>query len=106
VAAEHAGGDAVKTTCPLRCRLRHGTTGNPGVQASEPGQVDWAGLPIDLDLAFSALQRDNVYLQHLSRKRGAQLWRWSQDGAQPCACDIAAQAASDHGNAEKLGITS
>ncbi len=106
MAAEHAGGDAVNGDCPLRCRLRHGTAGNPGVQASAPGQVDWAGLPIDLDLAFSALQRDNVYFQHLSRKRGAQLWRWSHDGAQPCDCDIAAQAASDRGNAEKLGITS
>ena len=92
MAAEHPGGDAVKTACPLRCRLRHGTAGDPlSGQASAPDQVDWAGLPINLDLAFSARQRDNVYLQHLIRKRGAQLWRWSQDEAQPCACDTAEQ---------------
>jgi hypothetical protein len=76
---------ADKTACPLWCRLRHGTA--PGDQGSASGQVDWAGLPIDLDLAFSAVQRDNVYLQHLRRTSGAQLWRWSQDGAQPCACE-------------------
>jgi hypothetical protein len=104
VAADHPGGNAVKTACPLWCRLRHGTA--PGDQGSAPGQVDWAGLPIDLDLAFSAVRRDNVYLQHLRRMRGAQLWRWSQDGAQPCACDIEAEDAYDHRNAEKVGITS
>jgi hypothetical protein len=59
--------------------------------ASAPAQVDWAGLPINLDLAFSAVQRDNVYFQHLNRKRGAHPLRWSQDGTQQCACDIAAR---------------
>jgi hypothetical protein len=58
--------------------------------------VDWAGLPINLDFAFSQQQSDKVYRQHLMRKRGAQLWRGPQDAAQPCACDIAAQAANDH----------
>ncbi len=104
--AEHHAGDAVKTACPLRCRRRHSTAGDPGVESSASDEVDWAGIPINLDLAFSAAQRDNVYLQHLSRRRGGQAWRWSQDGSQPCACDIAAQAAYDRGHAEKLGITS
>lgn len=84
--------DAVKAVCPLRCRLRHGAN-PPGDEGSAGDQVDWAGLPINLDFAFSEVQRDNVYLQHLRRMRGAQLWRWSQDGAQPCACDIAAELA-------------
>jgi hypothetical protein len=104
----HPGRDILKTGCPLRCRLRHGAAGDSlvGGQASAPDQVDWAGLPIDLDLMFSAVQRDNVYLQHLRFKRGAQLWRWSQQGAQPCPCEIAAAYGHDHGNAEALGITS
>ena len=91
MAADCPGGNAVKTACPLWCRLRHSTA--PGDQGSAPGQVDWAGFPIDLDMAFSAVQRDNVYLQHLRRMRGAQLWRWSRGGAQPCACEIAAELA-------------
>ncbi|WP_232070537.1 hypothetical protein [Mycobacterium lacus] len=62
----------------------------PGGPASAPVQVDWAGLPINLDLVFSREQRDKVYVQHLMRKRGAQLWRWLHDGAPPCICDIAA----------------
>ena len=41
------------------------------------------GFLTELDLAFSRDQRDKVYVQHLMRKRGAQLWRWLQDGAQP-----------------------
>ena len=85
--------DAMNTVCPLQCRLRHGAGGDnsPGDQASAGDQVDWAGFPINLDLAFSSAQRDKVYTQHLMRKRGAQLWRWLQDGAQLCACDIAAE---------------
>jgi hypothetical protein len=108
VATDHPGRDALKTVCPLWCRLRHGGASDnpPSRQAFAPGQVDWAGLLIDLDLAFSAAQRDKVYLQHLRRKREAQLCRWLQDGAQPCACDIAAEYGHDYSNAEKLGITS
>ena len=85
--------DAVKTVCPLQCRLRHGAASDkpPSDQASAHDEVDWAGFPIDLDLAFSRQQRDKVYAQHLMRKRRAQLWRWLRDGAQPCACEIAAE---------------
>ena len=33
-------------------------------------QVAWAGLPINLDFAFSQAQRDKVYAQYLMRNRG------------------------------------
>ncbi|WP_231996717.1 hypothetical protein [Mycobacterium scrofulaceum] len=77
--------DTVRAVCPLQCRLRRGTAGD-----DQPGdQVDWAGLPINLDFAFSPQQRDKVYKQHLMRKRGTQLRR-SQDRGQWCACEFAA----------------
>lgn len=87
-----------KNGCPLRCPLRHGTAGEaPGSdQVSVRDQVDWAGLPVNLDLAFSCQQRDKVYAQHLMRKRGAQLWPWSRTGAQLCVCEVAAED-GDHG---------
>jgi len=39
----------------------------------EPGaeRVDWAGLPVNLDMVFSQRQRDKVYAQHLMRARAA-----------------------------------
>jgi hypothetical protein len=87
--------DTVKTACPLQCRLRYGAASHhPGDQASAPDHVDWAGLPINLDLAFSQVQRDKVYTQHLMRKRWAQLQRWLHDGAQLCVCEIAAKDAN------------
>ena len=83
-------GDVVNTVCPL-----HGAASdNPLTdQASARDLVDWAGLPVDLDLVFSREQRDRVYVQHLMRKRGTELWRLLHDGAHPCVCD---SAASDH----------
>jgi sulfite reductase (NADPH) flavoprotein alpha-component len=42
-------------------------------------------------LAFSRKQRDKVYVQHLMRKREAQLWRWLPGGEQACVCDVAAE---------------
>ncbi|WP_262490839.1 hypothetical protein [Mycobacterium simiae] len=66
--------------CPLQCRLRRG--------AAPPDQVDWAGLPVNLDLAFSREQRDKVYSQHLIRKRATQLRRWNCGLAQVCVCQI------------------
>ncbi|KAA1251735.1 molybdopterin-dependent oxidoreductase [Mycobacterium simiae] len=44
------------------------------------------GFLTELDLAFSRDQRHKVYVQHLMRKRGAQLWQWLQDGAQLYVC--------------------
>ncbi len=47
------------------------TDDHPGDQESPEEQVAWAGLPINLDWAFSQTQRDKVYVQHLTRQR----WR-------------------------------
>ena len=35
-------------------------------------QVDWAGLPVNLDMVFSQRQRDKVYAQHLLRALAAE----------------------------------
>lgn len=87
--------DAVKTLCPLQCRLRYGAAShNPGDQASAHDHVDWAGLPINLDLAFSQAQCDKVYAQHLMRKRRAQLRLWLNDRALLCVCEIFAEDAN------------
>jgi hypothetical protein len=94
VARECDGPDGVtKTVCPVHGPLRRGAANDAGDQALALDQVDWAGLPINLDLAFSCVQRDKVYVQHMMRKRGAQVWRWLQDGAPPCACDATTQNA-------------
>jgi sulfite reductase (NADPH) flavoprotein alpha-component len=53
------------------------------------------GFLTELDLAFSRDQRDKVYVQHLMRKRGAQLWQWLQDGAQLYVCGNADPMAKD-----------
>jgi hypothetical protein len=93
VAGEWDGPDtAMKTICPLQCWLRHGGAPDDrfGGQAALADRVDWAGLPINLDLAFSREQRDKVYAQHLVRKRGAQLRRW-RGAAHVCVCDAAAE---------------
>jgi hypothetical protein len=73
----------MKTVCPRRCRRRY-------ADAQGPGHVDWAGLPVNLDLAFSSEKRDKVYVQHLMRKQGSQLGRLLQGAAQVCACEAAA----------------
>lgn len=53
------------------------------------------GLLTELDLAFSRDQREKVYVQHLMRKRGAELWSWLQDGAQLYVCGSADPMAKD-----------
>lgn len=52
------------------------TDDHPGDQELPAGQVAWAGLPINLDFAFSPVQRDKVYMQHLARER----WRALKNG--------------------------
>ncbi|MGZ4511009.1 MAG: hypothetical protein ACXVX4_06610 [Mycobacterium sp.] len=84
--------DTVHAACPLQCRLRRGAAADDQLGA----RVDWAGLPINLDLAFSPQQRDKVYTQHLMRKRGTQLRRWLQDQGQSCACEYAADGKRVH----------
>ncbi len=53
------------------------------------------GFLTELDLAFSRDQREKVYVRHLMRRRGAQLWRWLQDGAQVYVCGNADPMAKD-----------
>jgi hypothetical protein len=79
--SDGSNGTAENAACPLHCRFRQGT--------APADQVDWAGLPVNLDLAFSQNQRDNVYAQHLRLRRGILLRRWSRDVAQLCVCEIA-----------------
>ena len=76
---EDTGRDAASAGCPLHCRLRHGAA----------DEVNWAGLPINLDFAFSQAQRDKVYAQYLRRRSGAQQGRWFRDYAQICVCELA-----------------
>jgi sulfite reductase alpha subunit-like flavoprotein len=77
-------GDDVRGGCALRCWLRHSD------EDSAPEQVTWAGLPVNLDFAFSREQRDKVYVQHLMRTRGARLVRSSRNIAKLCVCDAGA----------------
>lgn len=89
MARECDGADRLmKTVCPLQCRRRQG---------ADNGQVTWAGLPVNLDFTFSREQRDKVYVQHVMRQQGSQLWRWLDGGALPCVCEAAAEQAADHG---------
>ncbi len=77
--------DTVHAACPLQCRLRHGAAADDQLG----DQVDWAGLPINLDLAFSPQQRDKVYAQHLMRKRGPASAMVARR-PQLCVCEVAA----------------
>jgi hypothetical protein len=58
-----------------------------GDQELAAEQVAWAGLPINLDWAFSQAQRDKVYAQHLMRNR----WRSLRNGAQAHERGVAAE---------------
>nr|WP_232003741.1 hypothetical protein [Mycobacterium sp. 1465703.0] len=94
MARECDGPDRViKNGCPLQCGLRYGSMAED--------QVDWAGLPVNLDFAFSQDQRDKVYAQHLMRRRSWQFGPW-RHGAHVCVCDIA----DEHDGAETLQIVS
>ena len=48
-----------------------------------------------LDLAFSRDQSDKIYVQDRMRERGAELWRWLQDGAHLYVCGDASRMAKD-----------
>ncbi|OBI96486.1 hypothetical protein A5660_07850 [Mycobacterium alsense] len=69
----------MKTECPLQCRLRRDAAN---------GHVVWAGLPANLDLAFSREHRDEVYAQHLLREQGSLLRRSSEGHARLCVCEM------------------
>ncbi|WP_118915922.1 bifunctional nitrate reductase/sulfite reductase flavoprotein subunit alpha [Mycobacterium shigaense] len=70
------------------------------------------GFLTELDLAFSRDQQQKVYVQHLMRNRGAQLWSWLQDGAQLYVCGnadpmakdvdrVLCEIAAEHGNLDQ-----
>ena len=82
---------AMKAVCPLQCWRRNGVANGDRAWASAPGQIEWAGLPANLDFAFSREQRDKVYVQHVMREQRRQLWPWLHDGAKLCVCEIAAE---------------
>lgn len=48
-----------------------------------------------LDLAFSRDQADRVYVQHKMIDRGADVWRWLDDGAHLYVCGDASRMAKD-----------
>ena len=82
--------DAVNSACPLQCWRQGSVSDNPSSsQTWARDHVDWAGLPINLDMAFSTKQRDRVFMQHLMRRRGAQLSRWLPGTARLCVCEAA-----------------
>nr|WP_242660605.1 hypothetical protein [Mycobacterium kubicae] len=86
--------NGVNRTCPLQCRLRQGAG-----SSTAAGRVDWAGLPVNLDMAFSREQRDKVYAQHEKRRRGALLRRLLGNGTPDCVCELTARApAADQEN--------
>ncbi|WP_407689021.1 hypothetical protein [Mycobacterium sp. HUMS_1102779] len=66
--------------CPPQCRLRLGAA-----RDTTREQVDWAGLPVNLDFVFSQNQRDRVYVQHLLRPRDPRLARRFGDSPRLCA---------------------
>ncbi|MCV7280972.1 molybdopterin-dependent oxidoreductase [Mycolicibacterium flavescens] len=53
------------------------------------------GLLNRLDLAFSRDQASRVYVQHKMTDRGAEVWRWLDDGAHLYVCGDAARMAKD-----------
>jgi hypothetical protein len=71
--------DGVDAGCPVH----HGSFAE---QPPAQDRVEWAGLPINLDFAFSREQRDKVYAQHLMFTRHARFSRWSRNDAQRCSC--------------------
>lgn len=80
--------EVMKIICPVHGRPVHEANDD---RASRSDQVNWAGLPANLDFAFSRGQRDKVYVQHVMRTQGRRLWPWLQDGAQSCLCEVAAE---------------
>ena len=69
--------------CPLHCGSRNGDrTGS-----ATADHVDSAGLPVNLDLAFSQNQRDKVYAQYL-RRRKTLIRRGSRDVTRLCVCEV------------------
>ncbi|QHM74393.1 Sulfite reductase [NADPH] flavoprotein alpha-component [Mixta theicola] len=74
--------------------------GNPHFTEDFLYQVEWQkyvkdGLLTNIDLAWSRDQQHKVYVQDKIREKGAELWRWLQEGAHIYVCGDAARMAKD-----------
>ena len=54
-----------------------------------------AGLLNELDLAWSRDQDEKIYVQHKMMEKGAELWRWLNEGAVFYVCGDASRMAKD-----------
>ena len=74
--------------------------GNPHFTEDFLYQVEWQryvkeGLLTRIDLAWSRDQDHKIYVQDKIRERGAELWRWLQEGAHLYVCGDANRMAKD-----------
>ncbi|KGA25734.1 sulfite reductase subunit alpha [Pectobacterium brasiliense] len=74
--------------------------GNPHFTEDFLYQVEWQryvkdGLLTNIDLAWSRDQANKVYVQDKLREKGAEVWRWIQDGAHLYVCGDANRMAKD-----------
>lgn len=74
--------------------------GNPHFTEDFLYQVEWQryvkeGLLTHIDLAWSRDQKHKIYVQDKLREKGAELWRWIQEGAHIYVCGDASRMAKD-----------
>ncbi|WKA61639.1 NADPH-dependent assimilatory sulfite reductase flavoprotein subunit [Pectobacterium aroidearum] len=74
--------------------------GNPHFTEDFLYQVEWQryvkdGLLTNIDLAWSRDQVHKIYVQDKLREKGAEVWRWIQDGAHLYVCGDANRMAKD-----------
>lgn len=74
--------------------------GNPHFTEDFLYQVEWQryvkdGLLTNIDLAWSRDQAHKIYVQDKLREKGAEVWRWIQDGAHLYVCGDANRMAKD-----------
>lgn len=63
-------------------------------------QLEWldyleSGVLTDLSLAFSRDQKEKIYVQHRILERGAEIYRWMEEGAHLYVCGDASRMAKD-----------
>lgn len=78
--------------------------GNPHFTEDFLYQVEWQrfvkdGLLTNIDLAWSRDQAEKVYVQDKLRAKGAEVWRWIEEGAHIYVCGDANRMAKDVENA-------
>ena len=74
--------------------------GNPHFTQDFLYQVEWqkyvkSGLLTKIDLAFSRDQANKIYVQDKLKAKGAEVWKWLQDGAHFYVCGDANRMAKD-----------